>query len=388
MDLSALFTRDPSFFHLNAGTRSRVPLSVLDFIERERRESERNPTKSMFVGYDRIWSTQKELAAFLGADPHDLFLRHNVTAAFNDFLFALPRPESGEVLASGWEYGGIVGVARQWAKSAGLSYRTFSLPLGTDVTREALIAAAVKAISGDTRVLLLSHVATGTGAILPVEEIAAAARARGVITVIDGAHAVGSLPLRLGSLEADFYGGNFHKWFMGAEGTGFGWVNPRWAGKLDWKFGGWANESAPAFYQNFGDRRIETCRRFFAGTIDRGPFLSLSETLRFWNEQGAEKLRRHQTSLRDLALKEAVRHGWKPLCPADPALLGPLVCFARPAAWVGEATALATRILKEAKVQLALPEVQGVALVRLSPGAYATDSEVKQGVESAALFRP
>src|SRR5437868_2185775 len=102
MDFSSHFVQDPSFSHLNAGTRTRVPLAVLEFLEHERRESERNPTKAMFTGYDRIWEVQKRLGGFLGASPHDLFVRNNVTSAFNDFLFALPALGSGEVVSTGW----------------------------------------------------------------------------------------------------------------------------------------------------------------------------------------------------------------------------------------------------------------------------------------------
>jgi isopenicillin-N epimerase len=383
-DFASLFTHDPTFHHLNAGTRTRVPLSVLDYIDRERRQNERNPTKAMFLGYDRLWAVQKRLAGFLGASAHDLFLRLNITSAFNDFLFALPPLPAGEVLATGWEYGGTVGLAKYWAGQVGLSFRTAPLELRTDWSASALLDAVAGALKDETRVLLVSHVATATGATFPVEEIAQFAHERGVITMIDGAHAIGSLPLSLGSLAADFYGGNFHKWFLGPEGTGFGWVHPRWRKKLAWKFGGWAAATPPTFYQNFGDRDPETCRRLMPGTFDSAPFLALGEVLSFWEQHGPSVLRARQASLLDLAAQEAARVGWEPLSPAEG--LGPLVCFARPAEW-GSGADTATRILREAGVQLGLPEVGGKPLVRLSPGVYAAEHEVRAGVQAAAAFR-
>jgi isopenicillin-N epimerase len=388
MDFSPLFVRDPTFAHLNAGTRTRVPLAVLDFMERERREGEKNPTKTLFTGYDRIWEAQKRLAAFLGASPHDLFLRGNVTSAFNDFLFALPPLGPGEVVATGWEYGGTLGLLRHWAGLAGLAFRSVPLPLRPDWTEESLAAAVLAGLRPETRLLLLSHVATGTGAVLPVGEIARKARALGVLTVVDGAHAVGAIPVSLGALEADFYGGNFHKWFLGPEGTGFGWVHPRWREKLAWKFGGWASEAPPAFYQGFGDRDPETCRRFFPGTIDRIPFLGLGETCTFWEHHGAASLRARQTELRELARAQGLALGWEERSPVRPELRGPLVSFVRPGAWVGEATALATRLYREARVQLMLTAVQGEPLVRLSPGVYATDGEVFEAFERLGAWRP
>ena len=139
----------------------------------------------------------------------------------------------------------------------------------------------VGSLTPRTRILLISHVATCNGAIFPIKEIAMAARDRGIITLIDGAHAVGAIPTRLDELDADFYGGNFHKWFLGPEGTGFGWIHPRWEGRLSWKFGGWASERPPTFYQGFGDKNPETCRRLLPGTFDRVRFLGLGETLAF-----------------------------------------------------------------------------------------------------------
>jgi isopenicillin-N epimerase len=389
MDLSTHFIKDDTFSHLNAGTRTRTPLRVLDFIERERRDSERNPTKAMFTGYDRIWDVQKRLGAFLGADPHDLFLRNNVTSAFNDFLFALPPLERGEVVATGWEYGGTVGLLQHWARLRGHPFRSAPLELHPGWDSAALARAVLGALRSDTRVLLVSHVATGTGTILPVKEITAAARAKGILVLIDGAHAVGALPLALGDLAPDFYGGNFHKWFLGPEGTGFGWVHPTWVDRLDWPFGGWASETPPSFYQGFGDKRAETCRRFFPGTIDRVPFLALGEVLSFWEEYGPDRLRARQAALRDLVIERALANGYTPRSPlARREILGPVVAFDRPAGWVGEHSALATRLYYEAKVQLALPDIQGVKLVRFSPGVHATEQEIRAAFESLAAWKP
>ena len=390
MDFSSHFVSDTSFSHLNAGTRTRVPLRVLDFMEKERRQSERNPTEAMFIGYDKIWEIQKRLAAFLGAAPADIFLRGNVTAAFNDFLFALPPLPAGEVVATGWEYGGTVGLARHWAQVSGQGFRLAPLALRTDWTEKSLAEAVLATLNEKSRVLVVSHVATGTGSILPVKEIAEGARARGVITVIDGAHAIGAVPLHLGDLEdsADFYGGNFHKWFLGPEGTGFGWVNPRWREKLTWKFGGWASDSPPAFYQNFGEKDPETARRFFPGTIDRVPFLGLGECLSFWDEFGTGAIRSRQSELRDLAALEAKKLGWEQVSVSTPGLLGPLVAFRRPTTWTDESTALATRLYREAKVQLACPVVQGVPLLRFSPGVYAREDEVRGAFTRIQSWKP
>lgn len=377
MDFSSLFVSDPKFSHLNAGTRTRTPIAVLEFMEKERYLSERNPTEAMFVGYNRIWEVQKRLAQFLGATAEDIFLRSNVTAAFSDFLFGLPALPAGEAVATGWEYGGIANLLQHWSTTLGHSFRSAPLVLREHWTEDKLAQAVLDSLGKNTRILLLSHVSTGTGHILPIQKISQEAKKRGVIVVVDGAHAVGSLPISMRDFpDLAFYGGNFHKWFLGPEGTGFGWVNPEWKGKIVWKFGGWASQAKPAFYQGFGGDDAESARRLFPGTIDRIPFLALGEVLDFWAEHGPEKIRARQAELRDLAASEAAKLGWERITPSDAGLIGPLVSFLKPAAWQGEATSVASRIYREAGVQLALPSVQNTGLVRFSPGIYATEAEI------------
>ncbi|RYZ96096.1 MAG: aminotransferase class V-fold PLP-dependent enzyme, partial [Proteobacteria bacterium] len=225
MDFSALFVKDESFAYLNAGTLSRTPLSVLAAMAERRLLEEQNPTRANFQSVGLLWRVQEALGAFLGAEAEDLYLRANIMAAINDFLFALPLDGGGEILATGLEYGAVANACRIRAGYAGMEFRQVKLNLNPRTTGADLGRAILGEIKPETRVLVVSHVATGTGAVLPIEEIGRAAQSRGIVMVVDGAHGVGSLPLFLKDLPVDFYGGNLHKWFMGPKGTAFGWVH-------------------------------------------------------------------------------------------------------------------------------------------------------------------
>ncbi len=186
------------------------------------------------------------------------------------------------------------------------------------------------------------------------------------------------------ALGADFYGGNLHKWFLGPWGTAFGWVNPKWRGKVSWKFGGWASfEVPPHFFGALKDP--EAAQRFFPGTIDPAPFAALQEVVKFWQIHGRENLRAYQTSLRNLVEVRGKEFGWQALSPREN--LGPLYTFALPNAWRGTAN-LAYRLYTEAKVQVAIPNVNGEPVLRFSPGVYVTKEEVEQGLQRLHSWKP
>ena len=84
-----------------------------------------------------------------------------------------------------------------------------------------IVAAVRAAITERTRLLFFSHVLSPTGLVLPAREICAEARRRGVLTVVDGAHAPAMIPVDLDAIGADFYGGNCHKWLLAPTGSGF-----------------------------------------------------------------------------------------------------------------------------------------------------------------------
>jgi isopenicillin-N epimerase len=376
MQFSSLFLQDTSFSHLNAGSLTKTPLEILEYLEKFRREEEKNPTKSIFLAPKIFAIAQECIGNEFGAKPEDLFFRSNITSVLNDFLFALPLEGEGEILCTSWEYGATENLAKVRAGQVGLSFDKILLPLDPELTAEEIEKTILKRLKNKTKVLVISHIATGLGTILPLKSIVKKAKENGVIVVIDGAHAPGAIPIDLEDLQPDFYGGNLHKWFLAPRGTAFGWVNPKWKGKLQWNFGGWASFEVPSHFVGCLKDK-EAAKRFFAGTMDSAPFAAIEPLVNFWNRFGREKIRKHQSNLRDLVEKRAKEIGWRRLSPKENS--GPLIAFEIPKSWQGEKN-LAYRLYVEAKVQVAVPNISGTSVLRFSPGIYTSEEEIEMGM--------
>jgi isopenicillin-N epimerase len=137
------------------------------------------------------------------------------------------------------------------------------------------------AVTERTRVISLSHVASPTGEILPIEEVCRRARAEGIVTVVDGAHAPGQLPLDLGELGADAYAGNCHKWLSAPKGAGFLAVGPSLRDILEPLIVSWDWEEETTFAARYG----------WQGTRDPAAFLAVPDAIDFQAEHDWDAVR-------------------------------------------------------------------------------------------------
>jgi isopenicillin-N epimerase len=265
MRLRDEFLLDPRVIFLNHGSFGACPRPVFETYQRWQRELEREPVEFLARRWEGLLAEARAaLAEYVGARPEDLVFVTNAMTGMNTVVRSLGLGPGDEVLMSDQEYGAV----RLAWEAAGA--RVVCAPL------EALWEHATE----HTRVLSISHVTSPTGAIVPVEEHCRRAQEAGILSVVDGAHAPGHVPLDLAVVGADAYTGNCHKWLAAPKGAGFLWVRPELQERIDplvvtWGF----------------DEREFARRHSRSGTRDPAAWLSVPAAIEFQREWGWDEVR-------------------------------------------------------------------------------------------------
>jgi isopenicillin-N epimerase len=216
----------------------------------------------------RLNAARETLAAFLGANPSDLVFVTNATAGVNAVLRSLSLGAGDELLLTNLTYAACRKTADFVALQTGARVVVAQLPFPCR-DEEELIAPVLRAVTPRTRLVLLDHVTSPTALILPVARLVRELEARGVDTLVDGAHAPGMVPLALSELGAAYYTGNAHKWLCAPKGAAFLHVRRDRHENLHPNA---ISHGYPAGFRAEFD---------WTGTFDPTPWLCIPESLRF-----------------------------------------------------------------------------------------------------------
>lgn len=269
------FPLDPEIVFLNHGSFGSCPRPVWEAYQDWQAETERQPV-DFFVkrAEGLLQATLGRLAGFLGCASERLAFATNATVACNMLAAGWPLEPGDEVLANDHEYGACQRAWRYHCERRGLSYREATLEPGPDCARH-----LVEQASPRTRVLFLSHITSPSALVLPLGEITRLAHQKGLLVMVDGAHAPGQLDLDLEALGVDAYFGNLHKWLNTPKGCAFLWVHPRHA--LQPLVAGWGWEPGAGFW----DLHMRW------GTRDLAAFLSVSAALDYHRQRLGPEVR-------------------------------------------------------------------------------------------------
>jgi isopenicillin-N epimerase len=223
--LRQLWLLDQGIDFLNHGSFGACPKPVLDAQQRLRRRLERQPV-SFYLRHleDALDQTRAALGPLLGADPADLVFVRNATTAVNAVLGSLDLKPGDELLTTNHAYEGCQTALRATAERTGA--RVISVPIDLPLQDdERIVGDLTERVGPRTKLALIDHITSRSAIILPAERMAQELAARGVPTLIDGAHAPGMVPLNLDRTGAEWTTGNCHKWLCAPKGAA--WLHVR-----------------------------------------------------------------------------------------------------------------------------------------------------------------
>jgi isopenicillin-N epimerase len=326
-----------------------------------------------------LWEARERLAHFIHGDPRRLVYTVNVTAAINLVAASLAIPAPGEILLTDHEYGAMHWCWERAAQRQGLTLRTFPLPTRSEEPA-AIIEAAVAAMSPRTRLFFFSHVLSPTGLVLPARELCAEARRRGIVTVVDGAHALAMIPLDVEAVGADYYGSNCHKWLLAPTGTGFLYARPDALERIAPLQVSWGWQVLDRSRQDERDEFGSTWRLRhleFEGTRDVCPWLAVPTAIDYQQQLGVDAIRRR--------IAELVRHTRGviklPLeTPSNPVLHGAMTAFRLPTGI--DPVMLRRQLWERYRIEAPIIEKPDRTMIRVSTHFYTTEREVDRLAEA------
>ena len=371
--LRDLFLLRDDIVFLNHGSLGACPRPVFEVYQDWQRELERQPVEFLGRRFGVLMKESRDaLGPYLNADPDHLVFVPNATTGVNIIAHSIPFEKGDEILTTTHSYGAMDRTWEWISTRFGAHYVRLpvTLPL---TTPESLIEEIWSGVTDQTRVLFLSHITSPSALTWPIAELIGRARERNIITVIDGAHAPGQIPLDLETLGADFYTGNCHKWLMAPKGAAFLFARPEKHFLVEPLVISWNNMSAS------GGRFIQELE--FQGTRDIAAYLSVPAAIAFLEEHDWESVRENCRELVRYARVRLVEiTGETPLCPEAGGWLNQMVAQPLPAGVDGEA--LKERLYDTHRIEVPVTWLEGRPLIRLSVQGYNTRADVDAFLEA------
>ncbi|MHC4493339.1 MAG: aminotransferase class V-fold PLP-dependent enzyme [Planctomycetota bacterium] len=275
--IAEAFTVDRSLVNLNNGGVSPSPAFVQEAMKRHLDYSNTAPAYTMW----RILEPQREqvrarLARAFGCETEEVALTRNASESLQTCQLGIDLAAGDEILTTDQDYPRMLTTFRQRERREGVVLRQISIPTPAEDPAE-IVRRFESAITDRTRMILVCHMINITGQILPVREVVALGRARGIPVIVDGAHALAHFDFQLSDLECDYYGSSLHKWLFAPHGTGFLYV------RRDRIPGLWPLMAA--------DRKQDDDIRKFEeiGTHPAANYLAIAEALTFHEAIGAKR---------------------------------------------------------------------------------------------------
>lgn len=298
--------------YLNTGSLGPCPVHIIDAIHASTRQLEMNPVGENWgpLG-NQTELVRKKVADFIHADVEEIVLTRNTTEGLNLIAQSLLLNEGDEIITTTLEHGGCEVGLNFLVKTQGVVLKKIELPLpGKSI--EEIVRTIEKNITSKTKMLMLSHVNTITGLLMPFAEIAKSTKAKGIYLIADGAQAPGLTNVNVKELGVDAYAASGHKWIMGPKETGFLYVSKKFQDKIQ-----------PVF--TFSGNTVYSAS---SGTRNVATIIGFGLAIDFHTSIGSDKIQQRTLQLRNYCLAELKKlGGLKIISPENRLLSTGIVSF-------------------------------------------------------------
>src|SRR5688572_11087990 len=218
------FTVTRGIINLNNGGVSPSPRIVTEALVRYIWQQEDATAYTMW----QILEPQSEtirtgLAEIFGCDREEIAITRNASESLEILLMGMDFKPGDEILSTTQDYPRMLTTLRQRERREGLVLKMVKIPIPPKDLNENT-AAFERGITNRTKLILMSHQVNITGQITPVKAVCEMARAKGIETIVDGAHSFAQFDFKQKDLGCDYFGTSLHKWLYAPKGSGLLYV--------------------------------------------------------------------------------------------------------------------------------------------------------------------
>ena len=368
--IRSLFQLDSDIVFLNHGSFGATPRPVFDVYQAWQQRLERQPVHFLATELpDLLAEARGVLADYVGAVADDVAFIPNATFGVNMIARSLQLGAGDEVLTTDHEYGACDNVWSFLSQKQGFTYKkqSISMPVQPD---EAIVEQFWQGVTPRTRVIFMSHITSTTAVTLPIKQICTRARQAGILTIIDGAHTIGQIPLDMAAIDADFYLSNAHKWLCSPKGSAFIYARRNLHQLLEplvvsW---GWGDDKQFSYGSNLLDYLQ------WMGTSDPSAFLTVPAAIAFQAEHHWSDVRRQCHALLTQALQRIGDLTGLASPYTDDSFYHQMAVAPLPT--ITDLVQFKTRFYDTYRIEVPFTEWHGRQFVRISVQGYNTPSDI------------
>ena len=354
---------------LNHGSFGACPRVVLAAQARIREAMESQPDQFFRGGImpgdgvTTLRTAASDLAAFVNAGHDQIAFIENATVGVQSVLRSVDLGPGDRILITDHTYNAVRLMVEARCAETGATPLVVKIPI--PASSESVVAAFREALVSKVRLAVIDHITSPTALTMPLDRIVPLLRESGALVLVDGAHAVGQIPLDLRSLEVDWYVSNMHKWLFAPKGSAFLYASPEVAGRT--RPNVVSHFIARGFPQSFD----------FTGTRDNSGWLAVPAAIRFFEELDPVAARRYQGRLLRICSDILPTIGARAVGPTD--MCAAMRAFVLPTArevTLADSTEVMKSLWEKDRIQVMSTVFGAELLLRVSAQVYVDEGDL------------